>query len=150
MVVFFKRKIKLPSLAIIKSLQIGLSMPRSKILVTSLSIVESSSDCFRELQNELIGTGRYADQQAFCVDYSTTNQAFFEENSHVVPYNIELIKECWRIKGYANSKVDIVGHSILCRFLRYIGIREKNILTLKELNLFLEQKIREKRREFIT
>ena len=99
--------------------------------------LNSTSDCFRELQNELIGTGRYADQQAFCVDYSTTNQAFFEENSHVVPYNIELIKECWRIKGYANSKVDIVGHSmggILSRLYLQSSGYDNNIHKLITLN----------------
>jgi hypothetical protein len=64
------------------------------------------------LKNDLLNSGRYIYQQAFCVDYSQSNNSAFIENTYVVPYHISLIQKCWRIKGYSASKVDIVSHSM--------------------------------------
>lgn len=74
--------------------------------------LNSDYKCFSHLQTKLLNSGCYKSGQTYCVDYFPTNQAAFEENSHVLPNSVKGLKRDWKEKGYAVSKLDIVGHSM--------------------------------------
>lgn len=99
--------------------------------------LNSDYKCFSQLQAQLLDTELYKTGQAYCVDYSPTNQAAFEENSHVLPNSIKGIKRDWTEKGYAVSKLDIVGHSmggILSRLYLQSSYYDDDIHKLITLN----------------
>jgi pimeloyl-ACP methyl ester carboxylesterase len=75
--------------------------------------LNSNSACFADLREDLHSRSTcYISEQVLCVDYRETNLSSFAENAFVLPTNIRKVKEYIIKKGYAVSKVDIVGHSM--------------------------------------
>ncbi|WP_428661929.1 esterase/lipase family protein [Runella sp.] len=74
--------------------------------------LNSEGISFKKMEDEFILSNTHPFDLMLKVDYKPTNTHFFQTNSNVVPRAIsEQLLSCLR-KGYAVTKVDLVGHSM--------------------------------------
>ena len=110
-----------------------------RVPVVMIHGLNSDETCFAKLRTYLKASNLYRGFQLNCVDYSTTNCAYFAVNAldrKVADWGIKESRMMCMDNGYVSQKADLVGHSmggILSRLhVQYVD--DKNVHKLITLN----------------
>ena len=101
----------------VKNMQSELIIKRNPIHVYRAPVVMvhglwADRKSFESLNQRLVSSNQWMPELTHVVDYSRTNDRFFQDNRFILPYHISETIEAALNNDYSVGKVNVVGHSM--------------------------------------